>query len=362
MSTAEPFHEVMLQGGSYDNFEGAFDVGGPLNPGGQFLYRLTGLAHTADGQVDFTKDQRVSISPALTWQPDNDTKLTLLLNYQRDPSAGLYNFVPATGTILSNPNGKLPTSFYAGDPDFNKVDRTQYSVGYQLEHRFDDVWTFRQNFRYMHDDGDLNQVLPIDMLDDRTMERYALLDHDNLDAVTLDNQAQAEFTTGELRHKLLMGFDFQKTFFDELLGEGLAPNLDIFAPVYNQPIPTPPLVSDAHQASDQFGLYAQDQLRLGRWALLLGGRQDGAGTTTNDTIAETSASQFDANSPIAAGWFISSTTGWRPMPAIRPRFSRRSARRRTAPLSSPPPRNNTRRASSTRRPATTASSPPRPIS
>ncbi|HEY0182522.1 MAG TPA: TonB-dependent siderophore receptor, partial [Rhodopila sp.] len=174
-------------------------------------------------------------------------------------------------------------------------------VGYQFEHRFDDVWSFRQNFRYMHVDGDLNQVLPLAMLDDRTMERYALQVHDNLDAVTLDNQVQANFATGPLRHKLLMGLDFQNTTLDESQGQALAPDLDIFAPVYYQAIPIPPTVSDTHQRTYQVGLYAQDQIRLGRLALMLGGREDWAGTTTDDRVAQSSASQFDRKFTYRAG-------------------------------------------------------------
>ena len=30
--------------------------------------------------------------------------------------------------------------------------------GYQLEHRIDDVWSARQNFRYLDSDVDLSQV------------------------------------------------------------------------------------------------------------------------------------------------------------------------------------------------------------
>ncbi len=94
MPTADPVHEVMLQAGNYNNFEGGFDFGGPIDKDGQFLYRITGLGHTAENQVDYVNNQRLAIAPALTWRPDNDTSVTFLFNYQRDPNIGLYNFVP----------------------------------------------------------------------------------------------------------------------------------------------------------------------------------------------------------------------------------------------------------------------------
>jgi iron complex outermembrane recepter protein len=301
MPPDQTYRELSFWGGSFDQLQGAFDVGGPIDPDGHFLYRLTGLADTANTQVDFTKSQRLSISPALTWRPDADTKLTILTNFQRDPWAGPYNFVPATGTVLPNPYGKLPTSFYAGDPNLNTNDRTQYNVGYEFEHRFNDIFTFRQNFRYMDTEGDLNQVLPIDMLNDTTMERYAQLDHETIGAFTIDNQAQAKVSTGPVQHTFLAGLDYQKTYFDQQLSEGLAPDLDIFAPVYYQPIPTPTPVSDARQVTDQLGVYAQDQAKFGGFNLTLGGREDWASTDTSDTVAETSSSQFDRNFSWRAG-------------------------------------------------------------
>jgi iron complex outermembrane receptor protein len=303
MPTADPTHEILLQGGNRNDFEGAFDLGGPVDQDKHLLYRVTGLAHTADNQVDFAKNQRISIAPSVTWTPDTDTSVTLYANYQRDPRVGLYNFVPATGTLLANPNGKLPTSFYAGDPGFNTIDRTQYSVGYKLKHRFDSTWTVRQNFRYMHVDGNMNQVLPLDMsTDGRTLDRYVLVDHERLNAATLDNQIQANFATGAMRHTLLGGVDFQHTTFDQSMGQGLgAPSLDIWSPVYNQPIDVPVADMLTHQTQRQLGVYAQDQMRLGKWAFLLGGREDWTRSGTDDLGSNTSSAQSDRKFTWRAG-------------------------------------------------------------
>jgi iron complex outermembrane receptor protein len=299
--TDQPFHEVDFWGGNFDQLEGAFDVGGPIDKDGHFLYRLTGLAESANPQVDFTKSQRISISPSLTIKPDGDTKLTILTNFQRDPWAGPYNFVPATGTLLPNPNGKLPTSFYSGDPNLNTNDRSQYNAGYEFEHRLNDVFTVRQNLRYMYTTGTLNQVLPLDMLDDQTMERYAQTDYETLGAFTVDNQVQAKFSTGPVQHTVLAGLDYQRTDFYERLGQGLAPDLDIFAPVYYQSIPIPDPVSDARQITDQLGVYAQEQAQFGGFHLTLGGREDWVSNQTNDAVAETSSNQFDRHFSWRAG-------------------------------------------------------------
>ncbi len=82
------------------------------------------------------KQKRVYIAPAITWKPDANTTLTVIAKYQRDPDIGYYNFVPAIGTILDNPSGKISTHTNLGDPDFDHHSKTQYSIGYEFEHRW----------------------------------------------------------------------------------------------------------------------------------------------------------------------------------------------------------------------------------
>src|SRR5262249_46544892 len=149
--------------------------------------RLTGLVRDAANQVDFVKEQRVFIAPSFTIR-NEDTSLTLLFNYQRDPHVGLYNLVPALGSVRPNPNGTIPTNFYTGDPNFNRIDRTQYSAGYVFEHRFNDVWTVRQNLRYLNTTGNTDQVLPFGLeADNRTLDRYVQATNERIGAFTIDN-------------------------------------------------------------------------------------------------------------------------------------------------------------------------------
>src|SRR5262249_18819685 len=156
---------------------------GPIDPDRKFLYRLTGLGRTADTQVDFTKDERLVIAPAVTWQPNEDTSLTFLTNFQYDPGGGFYNWLPASGTVLDNPHGEIPTRFNPGEPDFDKYRRTQYSAGYLFEHRFNDVFTVRQNFRYQHIHTLYNALLVLGLEPDlRTLDRYTWRDNEDIDA------------------------------------------------------------------------------------------------------------------------------------------------------------------------------------
>jgi iron complex outermembrane receptor protein len=297
--SANHVNEVRLEAGSHALLQTAFDLGGELTEDGTLLYRLTGIARKSDTQYDYTEEERIAIAPALTWRPDDNTSLTVLASYQHDPEGGFYNFVPASGSVLPNPNGRIGRDFFGGDPAYDRYNRTQAAIGYQFEHRLDDVWTVRQNFRYSHIDAEVHVLSVRSVANNRTGNRGATFVSDHANAFALDNQAQADFTTGSLRHTLLLGTDWQRTSARARQGLGPAPSIDLFAPVYYQAIP--PIVTSpaglTNQELDQLGFYVQDQAAIGRWRFNLGLRYDRAsiGTTTHLASGANAgqASQFD---------------------------------------------------------------------
>ncbi len=300
-----PFNEAFIQGGSYDRIQGGFDSTGKIDKDGQFLYRITGFAKDADNQVDFVKEQRLYIAPSLTWRPDKDTSWTILASYQKDPSVGYFNFVPFNGSLGFNPNGRIPTSFYAGDPNFNTNSRTQYSVTSLFEHRFNEVFTLRQNMRYMDTTGELRQVLPLALFstgnpfatpqDFGTLSRYAQGINERISAFASDTQGEFLFSTGLVDHKVLVGLDNQSTLYTQASGISAgafgsplsAPDISVFNPTYGYPIlnplgdPTAAIQDRTHQTLQQNGIYAQDQMKFGRLTVVAGLRYDGAQSTTD---------------------------------------------------------------------------------
>jgi iron complex outermembrane recepter protein len=217
--------------------------------------------------------------------------------------------VPSLGSLYANPNGQIPRNFYAGDPNWNTNDRTQYSAGYLFEHSFNDVFTFRQNLRYLDTTGDVNQLFPNGLeADNATLDRYVQTDRERIGAFTLDNQLQGKFATGWLQHTTLLGLDYQNTLFDQNIAQGAGPtftgpSINIYNPVYYQPITLPSdndgmsLFTNSSQKSTQTGLYGQDQMRLGNFILVVGGRHDWADADT-----------FTYNDPALFGTPATSTT------------------------------------------------------
>ena len=128
---------VQVGAGTFDRYEGRFDLSGPITEDAALMYRVVGLAQNSDTQVDFVDDDRYFIAPSVTWAGE-DTTLTLLANYQRTDAGWSIQFLPSSGTVLDNPNGRIPRHTFTGEPAFDKYILNQFSVGYQVEHHFNE--------------------------------------------------------------------------------------------------------------------------------------------------------------------------------------------------------------------------------
>ncbi len=281
--TDYPLHEIEVQSGNYNRIQGSLDMSDKLNADGTLLGRITGDAFDTDTQTHFIHEKRIAVAPTLTWRPDAKTDLTIFAYFQDDPEAGSYNFVPAQGTVL--PGVQIPRSFDPGDPGFDQFKKIQESIGYSFTHAFNDIWSFDQNFRYLHSDETVQYVADDVGISsngqDLLRETYGNHGIDN--TITLDNHVQAKFATGPLSHTALFGVDYYWTDYDHIFqGNFNAPSLSINSPVYFQAIPPFNFVygSSGDQKLDQIGVYAQDQIHWDHWELIAGLREDVAGEKT----------------------------------------------------------------------------------
>ncbi len=208
--TATPHYEVEGTFGSFNRIQGAFDIGGPIDKNGEFLYRVVGLARQSDTQTDFVQDNKVFIAPSFTWRPTTDTSFTILSHYQKIDNKGYQQYVPGQVSFLPNPNGHVPYSRYIGEPGLDGYKLEQVAIGYAFEHRFDNNLQFRQNLRYMEVTNNLQSVRSEGMVpgSNSLVSRSYNYINSKAQNLTLDNQLQADFRTGALTHKVLVGMDY----------------------------------------------------------------------------------------------------------------------------------------------------------
>lgn len=286
--TDTPLHEVTFGVGNDNRYQAGFDFGGPLDQSGQFLYRLTGVGLTQDTQTEWIKRKRIALAPSITWRPDENTSLTLLTNFTYNPAVGDYASVPASGSVLYNPNGKMSTDFSPGDPNFNKTEQRFTMIGYQFDHTFNDIWSFQQNARFTDNRNQANMIWPLGLeADNETLDRYAFVRHESSRTFVIDNRIKAQFDWGSLKNTLLMGAQYTHINQDWAWGSNMnLPPINIFDPMYGLPIqgPDPASFTKETNEADQTGIYAQDQISLDRWRFLVGVRQDWVNASQGGSI------------------------------------------------------------------------------
>lgn len=298
--TAETIREVKLSAGNHHLAEAAFDFGGKLNDDNTLFYRLNGIGTTRHEFVKGNKQERVAIAPALTWIPNEDTSFTLLTSYQNDPDAGSRNFLPRLGTLFPTSVGYVPYDLNVSDSNFSKSKREQASVGYSLEHSFNEALAFTQNLRLTHRDEDYKYLVynvnsPVN---DHTITRMAQHESQMTNEFGVDNQLKGTFDTGEITHTVLGGLDYRYSHINYKMYRDRNSDylLDWANPSYTT-VDTDKLAlaSSDLKTLNQFGVYVQDQLSWNDWNLVLSGRHDWSQVHNRDRTSGGSEVTYNDN-------------------------------------------------------------------
>jgi iron complex outermembrane recepter protein len=272
--TEIPFREVEVQTGSFGRLQGNFDLSGPVGSDPTLFYRLTGLVRNAETEIGAIKDDRVFIAPALTWRPTAATSLTLLGEYMDSTTGGTAAYVneyapyvDRDGNITSKSIGA--TRQYGGDRRYNDFRQKQGRIGYEFEHRFNEMFTLRQRARFSALGTNQEYVYVGDP---------GLVRENNWGIVS-DTHLESRLRTGAVDHTVLTGLDVSRLSYRSKEGYGGVPiGVD------------PVLAFRSNQTQTLTGVYVQDQLKWQNWRLTLGGRHD---WLTSDF--ESGGAEFDRN-------------------------------------------------------------------
>ncbi|SEO83549.1 TonB-dependent siderophore receptor [Aquisalimonas asiatica] len=288
--TSEPLREIGLQVGSWNRQRATVDVGGPVTEDGSVGYRITGLMQDSDTMISEIPDDRKAVSAAVDWHATDRTTLTFLASLHDSETA--YNYgKPYDGSVQPNPNGRIDRDLFVGEPGFDGLDATRYTLGYRLEHAFNDTWTARHNLLWYDTETDWAFHSISNRTDDTTrrlVDRSVQHRIDEENGVTVDNHVQARWQHGRFQHTSLLGVDFRNSEFRQRVWAGTNQPLDVFNPEYGH---QPTLSDDVARATSidysHLGIYAQNQVTFDdRWVFLLGGRWDDAELKDRQTAAD----------------------------------------------------------------------------
>lgn len=329
-STA-PSNSVEVGVNSFGNAYTTFDSTGPImtgsGPSHELYYRLIASVKNGGTQTAFTPDNAYFFAPSFTYQPDLDTKFTLLASatkYETRPQ----NFLPYVGTVVDAPFGRIPTRLYASDPANDKFAREQEMVGYQFEKNLTDSLTFRQNARYAHDDVTLQLLLGNGYVDGKgataSLSRFNSFAHDIANQANLDNQLEYRFNTGGIQHTALVGVDLKHYQIDDLQAFAFGmPPLNLLAPSYGFDGGFPSTIFlNRTITQKQAAIYGQEQMKIGQLTLVVSGRNDWVDTDLNNRIGSSLSrddSRFSGrvgaiyNTAVGIAPYVSYATSYNPV-------------------------------------------------
>ena len=294
---SEPFYAVEGSIGNYDFYRGTFDLSGPLDENKNVLYRLNFAAESTGSFVDFYNRDRYLVNPVVAWQIGDNTELTFEYEYRNIQLPNDFG-IPASGTVLNNPNGDIPVERFIGEPDIeDRRDIQSHRFGYNLEHRFSENWRIRNAFdAVLRRENSIN-IFPNELGEDgRTLERGYFDGEEgfNNNSFTLDTYTVGKFDTGSIEHELVAGIELfrDETIFNDNFGGSLDP-LDLFDPNYGiATLGEPDFFFDNKTTQDGLGIYLQDQITLSdKFIVVLGGRFDILKNEEEDFIENTVVSQ-----------------------------------------------------------------------
>ena len=276
----EAHYALQQQFGSYELFRTIGEATGPLTKDGSLLYRFDFEFADQKSFRDSLDNRLGFVSPKIRWKPAERTQIDFEYMYTNQRTRNDWG-IPVIGNRVAG----VPISRSFFEPDGSV--RTQvHAGGLTVTQGLFDNWTVQGRiFKYV------NYGRWIDVgnsfLDESTGDLHRFLSDTpyRYDSTVGSLKLSGAFATGPIAHRVAFGADYYHltikndgVFLDDIS------TINIFNPVYGQG-----LVSSAGQpfnyffkySDDWYGMFAQDQVKIGeKFHLLAGVRYDNARTST----------------------------------------------------------------------------------
>jgi len=265
-------NEVSLTLGSWGQKRGEFDFARRLDDSGA-AFRVTGAKEDSDSYRDQQFLKREVFSPSASFRLGADTTLLVQAEYLRDRRLTDFGVPAYRGRPVD-----VDASAYYGAANARDMDVSESRVkagSFQLEHRFNNAFTLRNNFRYYDYTLARNNTL-VGSVNETTLK--ASLNRSNVQRAEDGWFNQLELVQKAGMHQLLYGIEVGKQDKDQLFRtQNNIATVDLFKPV----LPVVPLNVTAAPSTDNLGIltvssvYVQDLATLTQnWKLLAGVRYD----------------------------------------------------------------------------------------
>ena len=265
--------EATLQGGSFDNKRGSFDVGDTVMD--RVAVRLNGVYENSDTFRDYGNIERYGIAPTVTIKPNESTKLRFGYEYLSDYRTADRGIPSFNG----RPVDVRPEQYF-GNPNLSWSDAEVNSVCGLIEHETSSGIAIRNYTRYSVYDKKYQNVYPgsaVGAAGTLTLSAY----NNAIQRTNVTNQTDITGTvpTAFGTHKLLAGIELARQESDAFRNTGFFNNTStsITVPVGGSvnftPVTFRQSATDANSNSTVGigAVYAQDQYEINRWISVIGG-------------------------------------------------------------------------------------------
>lgn len=312
------FGTASVQYGRFDKVRGEADVNLALTGG--LTVRLIGYAEDGDSFRDTVHQRRWGFLPSIGLALGERTRLTYDFEKTRVE-------VPFDrGIVVLNGNfDTVPRSSFLGEP--GDGDTVARATGHQLrlQHEFNGRWslligasarsTLLTGFSSDAETVASRQALYTDGVSLSRQRRSRRYDADHY---VLRAEIAGEVDTGNLRHRVLIGADYDDFIYDQVFRRYRPPLLtsnpsaaagyviDIANPVYGRfALPTTSITTNRVDKQRAAGVYVQDQIKLtDRLQVRIGGRYDQVTLETDNRLSGVQSKRTKSRFSPQAGMFI----------------------------------------------------------
>ena len=207
-------HTISVNTGSWGTLKTYGDFTGPLNESKSLLYRLNLGYETTDGYRDLQGRNTLTIAPSFSFIPNEKTRFNVDISYQRlDGKVDRGQTIFGDADLYSVPI----TRSLSATNDFLR--ETQMNITLGLTHKITEDLSFNStylNSSYSEDLRGHNQANSyymqqgnkINTGDQSKILMQALLRERTFRNNSFNNYLNYTFTTGALKHTLLVGYDY----------------------------------------------------------------------------------------------------------------------------------------------------------
>jgi len=273
----ERVREFQLQGGSWSNLRGTFDLGDADNE--TAALRLTGMYQNSDSYRDGVDLEGFGVNPTAAIRLSDATILRLSYEYYD------YDRVADRGIpSLAGRPYEVDSATFFGDPTRSFTNATVNIATVVLDHSFNDNITLRNRTVYGDYDKFYQNVFPGAI--NTAVTTVAISAYNNAQQrENLFNQTDLTFTfdTGSLTHRFLAGVELGRQVTDNFRNTGFFNNTvtTVQAPLSDPTISVPVTFRQGATDADNHGkatiaaAYLQDQVEFGpKFQAVLGLRYD----------------------------------------------------------------------------------------